>query len=988
MKKENHFVSIEDVVDRGEGKCNYLIENTNDILYVLDAKGIILYISPHMKNYGFNPEDIQGTHFANYIYPDDCNKLIDNFQEMGSTRRAFNTKLRIVDNEDKHCWFENQSCFQSNADGSSSVIIGALREIPDHKATGRDLQECHTQSEELVNVPTADLAKANEKLKMEIEEMSEIEASLKKEKSRIDSILRVASIGVGTIVDRKILEANDEIYRIVGYERSELVGKDVSMLYVSDDDLEKAGREIYNNLKGESISNIEQKLKRKDGQIIDVLMSFTPMDPNDLSKGYTFSIQDITEKLLAERTVEEKKERHIRSIFQATPTGIGVTWDRKLIDVNDKMCQIVGRSKEELVGASTRILYPTSEEYERVGKELEVIVDKKEPGDVESHWVNKDGSIRDVYMTFALIDVDDPSTGLTFTVQDVTERKLAEEEIYKLNQFQQTIIESADVWINVFNKNGELVVWNNAAESISGYSKEEMLGNTRIYEMLCPDETEFKEVAGAKKAIFGEGKRISDLETSITRKDGGKRIISWNSRELFDEEKNVVGSIVIGNDITKQKEAEKMEKQQVHFMQELIDAIPAPIFYKDTDNIYLGCNNAFAEFTGIPKEDLIGKGVYELYEKDIANKYRKMNMDLLKKGGSQTYEYYLQSSSGQKRAVIFNNSIFTDIDGNTAGQIGVVFDITERKVAEEALKKHSHFMQELLETIPAPVYYKDKEGSYLGCNRAFENFSGKKCEDLIGNMAYDVYDEKQAAEYTRMDQKLVETGGMQSYESEVVYAGDNTKHNVLFNKSVFTDMNGDIGGIIGVILDITAHLRSEEEKKKKERHIRSIFQATPTGIGVTWDRKLLDVNDKMCQIVGRSKEELVGASTRILYPTPEEYERVGKELKLLIDKKEPGVIESRWVNKDGNIRDVYMTFALIDVDDPSTGLTFTVQDVTERKLAEEKIYKLNQFQQTVIESADVWINVSNKDGEVVVWNNAAESISGYSKEEMLGNTRI
>ncbi|WP_445474433.1 PAS domain-containing sensor histidine kinase [Methanococcoides methylutens] len=326
---------------------------------------------------------------------------------------------------------------------------------------------------------------------------------------------------------------------------------------------------------------------------------------------------------------------------------------------------------------------------------------------------------------------------------------------------------------------------------------------------------------GSKKAIFDEGKRISDLETSITRKDGAKRTISWNSRELFDEDQNVIGSIDIGIDITRQKEAENTIKQQVHFMQELIDAIPAPIFYKDTDNIYLGCNNAFAEFTGIPKEKMVGKGVYELYEKEIANKYHKMNKELLEKGGTQTYEYYLQSSSGQKRAVIFNNSIFTDIDGATAGQIGVVFDITERKMAEDALKKHSHFIQELLDTIPAPVYYKDKEGAYLGCNRAFENFSGTKREDLIGKVADDIYENYQAEEYNRMDQEVIKNKGTQVYESEVVYAGDNTKRSVIFNKSVFTDMNNNVAGLIGVILDITERVRSEKLLKAYSQQLEN-----------------------------------------------------------------------------------------------------------------------------------------------------------------------
>ncbi|MCD4821184.1 MAG: PAS domain S-box protein [Methanococcoides sp.] len=938
MTENGRFVSIEDLVNKGEEKYKFLIENTSDILYIVNAEGIVLYISPQMNHYGIDPKDVQNNHFEEHIYPGDRERLIDDFHKMMEDRRAFNTTFRLVDNEGNPHWMENLPQFQSNKDGSSAGIIGVIRDINEHKLTEEDLRTYRKNLEKLVDERTAELTKANEDLKKEIEERKEIEASLKEEKALSDSILHVAPIGIGKVIGRKILEVNDEFCRILGYQRSELIGQDTRRFYLSNEDYKKAGKEIYPDLTEKRIATVEYPFKRKNGQITDILLNFTLADPEDASKGYIFTMQDITEKKLAERTIrekeaknrsiflatpigigvvwdrvfkdvnqgfcdivdysreeligrnvmicydseeeynkvgaeliklikdrttvsvetklrkkegkpidvlltvalvdpndpevgmtftaqditeqkrialeKEKKEQHIRSIFQATPTGIGITWARKLLDFNEKLYKMFGYKKEELIGQDTKMLYPSHEEYERVGKELKRIIDSKNPGLIESQWVCKNGDIRDIYMTFALIDVNEPSAGVTFTVQDFTEKKLAEEYLYSLNQFQRTIIESADVWINVLNKNAEVIVWNNAAELISGYSREEILGTTKIWDLLYPDKKYRNEILTTATAIINEGQKVSGFETVIKRKDGEQRIISWNSQDLLNESGQTIGSIAIGNDITRQKVAEKMKKQQVHFMQELIDAIPVPIFYKDKDGIYLGCNDTFAEFTGIPKKDMIGKGVYDLYEKDIADTYNKMNEELIEKGGTQTYEYYLRSVSGQKRAVIFNNSVFTDMDGNVAGQIGAVFDITERKEAEEAQRKHAHFMQELLEAIPAPVYYKDRNGNYLGCNGAFEIFSGSKCEDMVGKNAYGVYDEKQAEEYHHMDLELVKNGGTQTYESEVVYMGDNTERNVLFNKSVFTDMNGETAGLIGVILDITQRVRSEKLLKK------------------------------------------------------------------------------------------------------------------------------------------------------------------------------
>ncbi|WP_305064797.1 PAS domain-containing sensor histidine kinase [Methanococcoides sp.] len=761
---------------------------------------------------------------------------------------------------------------------------------------------------------------------------------------------------------------------MVGYSREELIGRNVMICYDSEEEYNKVGTELIKLIKDRTTVTVETKLRKKEGKPIDVLLTVALVDPNDPEVGMTFTAQDITEqKRIA--LEKEKKERHIRSIFQATPTGIGITWARKLLDVNDKLYKMFGYTKDELIGQDTEILYPSREEYERVGKELKRIIDSKKPGLIESQWVCKNGDIRDIYMTFALIDVNDPSAGVTFTVQDFTEKKLAEEDLYRLNQFQQTIIESADVLINVLNKDAEVIVWNNAAEAISGYSREEVLGTTKIWDLLYPDKKYRNEIFAIATAIINEGQKVSGFETVIKRKDGNKRIISWNSRDLLDESGETIGSIAIGNDITRQKEAEKVKKQQVHFMQELIDAIPVPIFYKDKDGIYLGCNDTFAEFTGIPKEDMIGKGVYELYEKDIAEKYNKMNTELIEKGGTQTYEYYLRSVSGQNRAVIFNNSIFTDIDGNVAGQIGAVFDITERKEAEEAQRKHAHFMQELLEAIPAPVYYKDRNGNYLGCNRAFETFSGSKCEDMVGKNAYEVYDEKQAEEYHHMDRELVKNGGTQTYESEVVYRGDRTERNVLFNKSVFTDMNGETAGLIGVILDITQRVRSENELKKQLHFLQELMDATPAPMFYK-DKKGLYIgcNKAFEDMTAHKKEEIIGKSVYELCQNDLAYKYHEMDMELMANGGIQ-IYESQVENPVTKSRQdvIFHKSVFTDMNGETLGLIGAILDITERVRSEKLLKKYSEELEHSNELKDIFTDIMRHD-----LLNHATVISGYT----------
>lgn len=115
---------------------------------------------------------------------------------------------------------------------------------------------------------------------------------------------------------------------------------------------------------------------------------------------------------------------------------------------------------------------------------------------------------------------------------------------------------------------------------------------------------------------------------------------------------------------------------------------------------------------------------------------------------------------------------------------------------------HNGDLLQLIETIPAPIFFKDREGRYLGCNVAFENFLGMSRDRFLGCDVYDIAPPDLAETYSRADQALFYTGGVQIYESSVCKA-DGLVRKVIFNKAVFNWPDGAVGGIVGVILDIT-----------------------------------------------------------------------------------------------------------------------------------------------------------------------------------------
>jgi PAS domain S-box-containing protein len=135
------------------------------------------------------------------------------------------------------------------------------------------------------------------------------------------------------------------------------------------------------------------------------------------------------------------------------------------------------------------------------------------------------------------------------------------------------------------------------------------------------------------------------------------------------------------------REVEKTLRDQLQFLQILIDTIPNPIFFKDKDGKYLGCNKAFERRIGLDRGDITGKSAADLFPEELAARYEQHDAELFERPGEKIYETRLTYPDGRDRDVIITKGIFTDSEGNVAGLVGVALDITERKRAEEALQR-------------------------------------------------------------------------------------------------------------------------------------------------------------------------------------------------------------------------------------------------------------------------------------------------------------
>jgi PAS domain S-box-containing protein len=149
---------------------------------------------------------------------------------------------------------------------------------------------------------------------------------------------------------------------------------------------------------------------------------------------------------------------------------------------------------------------------------------------------------------------------------------------------------------------------------------------------------------------------------------------------------------------------------------------------------------------------------------------------------------------------------------------GAIFDITEQTLIRENIKQQKEFINTLIETLPSPIFYKDKEGRYLGCNKAYEEFIGKNRSEVIGKSVYDMAPKEIADKYYEKDKELFDNPGTQYYEWVVKKKNGGIK-NVIFNKATFNDHDGKVAGLIGGISDITKLKKLTDELKRSNAEL-------------------------------------------------------------------------------------------------------------------------------------------------------------------------
>jgi two-component system NtrC family sensor kinase len=251
----------------------------------------------------------------------------------------------------------------------------------------------------------------------------------------------------------------------------------------------------------------------------------------------------------------------------------------------------------------------------------------------------------------------------------------------------------------VIDRDHRIIFWNSALSLLTGKSSDEMVGTKDQWIPFYPSERPLVADLVLDRAIDRADEFYATFSSSPYLEDslkaegwyenlGGKRrYIYFEAAPIRNSSNEIIAAVETIEDITERKLAQEAAASYSLFLQEVMDAIPDPVYYKNTEGVYLGCNAAFSEFFGKTAEDIIGRTLLDIMPESYSAQSIQIDMDILDSLGSVRFETELMRGDGKVRSALVSKAPFSNTDGSIAGIVGTFVDLTEQKVVESELLK-------------------------------------------------------------------------------------------------------------------------------------------------------------------------------------------------------------------------------------------------------------------------------------------------------------
>ncbi len=499
------------------------------------------------------------------------------------------------------------------------------------------------------------------------------------------------------------------------------------------------------------------------------------------------------------------------------------------------------------------------------------------------------------------------------------------------SHFFSHLIETIFDSIIVIDLDGNIVYANESAYLSRGFTREEFL-QMKVCDLVIPTLSEIC----MQRLKEGAGGRLTSFESIHLHKEGRHlhveargRLIDLNGSKYY---------VVVLRDISAWVAAEQRLKETEKLLNSILEHAPMPIYSATVNGTYRLVNPAWEKVTGKQKNHVIGHFYEELFSAGTAAAFQEVNRQIAGTGDPVVFNE-IAVIKGEKR--YFHTVIFPlrGDDGQVAAVGGISLDITQRKLAEDALRESETTLRTLIEANPETFFLINTQGIILAANRVMAQRLGKSPEEILGTSVYDHLPADVAQRRRALLEQVADTGRPARFEDSRANFHFDNHINPVF------DLDGKVAKVAILGVDITARKHMEKALRESEERYRIVTEGSPAGVSLIQDGIFRYVNPFMAATFGYASEELIDRLGPLDLVHPDDRPRIARDIRDFHSGLNGEIAQStntfKGLRKDGSL--IYCEVLARQIEFQGRQAIMSIlTDITERKRAQEALQQFSQ----------------------------------------------